>query len=75
MRLLDLKRDFRMNKGLYFLILPVVVYLIIFNYVPMAGIILGFERFTPKNGVYMSEWVGLKHFSDLHSALVFFTAC
>jgi putative aldouronate transport system permease protein len=72
MRLLDLKRDWRMNKGLYLLIIPVVVYLIIFNYVPMAGIVLGFERFTPKNGVYMSEWVGLKHFVTFFSS-VFFT--
>ncbi len=71
MRLLDLKRDWRMNKGLYFLILPVVVYLIIFNYVPMAGIVLGFERFTPKNGVYMSEWVGLKHFVTFFSSVFF----
>jgi putative aldouronate transport system permease protein len=60
-----------MNKGLYFLILPVVVYLIIFNYVPMAGIVLGFERFTPKNGVYMSEWVGLKHFVTFFSSVFF----
>ena len=71
MRLLELKRDWRMNKGLYFLILPVVVYLIIFNYIPMAGIVLGFERFTPKNGVYMSEWVGLKHFVTFFSSVFF----
>jgi putative aldouronate transport system permease protein len=60
-----------MNKGLYLLIIPVVVYLIIFNYVPMAGIVLGFERFTPKNGVYMSEWVGLKHFVTFFSSVFF----
>ena len=71
MRLLELKRDWRMNKGLYFLIIPVVIYLIIFNYVPMAGIVLGFERFTPKNGVYMSEWVGLKHFVTFFSSVFF----
>lgn len=71
MRLLELKRDWRMNKGLYFLIIPVVVYLIIFNYIPMAGIVLGFERFTPKNGVYMSEWVGLKHFVTFFSSVFF----
>ncbi|MDD6022625.1 MAG: ABC transporter permease subunit [Oscillospiraceae bacterium] len=71
MRLLELKRDWRMNKGLYFLIIPVVIYLIIFNYVPMAGIVLGFERFTPKNGVYMSEWVGLKHFTTFFSSVFF----
>ena len=71
MRLIELKRDWRMNKGLYMLIVPVVVYLIIFNYVPMAGIVLGFERFTPKNGVYMSEWVGLKHFVTFFSSVFF----
>ena len=51
MRLIELKRDWRMNKGLYLLILPIVVYLIILNYLPMAGIVLCFERFTTKNGV------------------------
>ena len=71
MRLLELKRDWRMNKGLYLLIIPVVIYLIIFNYVPMAGIVLGFERFTPKNGVFMSEWVGLKHFVTFFSSVFF----
>ena len=71
MRMIELRRDWRMNKGLYLLIIPVVVYLIIFNYVPMAGIVLGFERFTPKNGVYMSEWVGLKHFTTFLSSVFF----
>ena len=71
MRMIELRRDWRMNKGLYLLIVPVVVYLIIFNYVPMAGIVLGFERFTPKNGVYMSEWVGLKHFTTFFSSVFF----
>ena len=71
MRLIELRRDWRMNKGLYILIIPVVVYLIIFNYVPMAGIVLGFERFTPKNGVFMSEWVGLKHFVTFFSSVFF----
>ena len=71
MRMIELRRDWRMNKGLYLLIIPVVVYLIIFNYVPMAGIVLGFERFTPKNGVYMSEWVGLKHFTTFFSSVFF----
>ena len=71
MRLIELKRDWRMNKGLYLLVLPIVVYLIIFNYLPMAGIVLGFERFTPKNGVYMSEWVGLKHVTTFFSSVFF----
>lgn len=71
MRWIELKRDFRMNKGLYALILPVVLYLIIFNYLPMGGLVLSFERFTPKNGVFFSEWVGLKHFVTFFSSVFF----
>ena len=71
MRWIDLKRDFRMNKGLYALIVPIVIYIFIFNYLPMGGIIMCFERFSPKNGVFFSEWVGLKHFIDFFSTYYF----
>lgn len=71
MRLIDIKRDFRMNKGLYAIIIPIIIYFIIFNYLPMAGIIMSFERFSPKTGVYFSEWVGLKHFVDFFSTYYF----
>jgi putative aldouronate transport system permease protein len=53
------------------LALPVLAYFIIFNYVPMAGIILGFEKFTPKAGVFLSEWIGLKNFTDFFGSYYF----
>ncbi len=71
MRWIDLKRDIRMNKGLYVMILPIVLFLFVFNYLPMGGIILSFERFTPKNGVFFSEWVGLKHFISFFTSVYF----
>ena len=71
MRWIELKRDIRMNKGLYILILPIVLFLLIFNYLPMGGIVLAFERFTPKNGVFFSEWVGLKHFISFFTSVYF----
>lgn len=71
MRWIELKRDIRMNKGLYILILPIVLFLFIFNYLPMGGIVLAFERFTPKNGVFFSEWVGLKHFISFFTSVYF----
>ena len=71
MRWIELKRDIRMNKGLYVLILPIVLFLFIFNYLPMGGIVLAFERFTPKNGVFFSEWVGLKHFISFFTSVYF----
>ena len=71
MRLKDIKRDFIRNKSVYLLSLPVVVYFIIFNYIPMAGLVLGFEKFTPKAGVFLSEWVGLKNFISYFTSYYF----
>lgn len=71
MRLKDIRRDFIRNKSVYLLALPVLLFFIIFNYIPMAGIILGFERFTPKAGVFLSEWVGLKNFINFFESYYF----
>ncbi len=71
MRLKDIKRDFIRNKSAYLLALPVLLFFIIFNYIPMAGIILGFEKFTPKAGVFLSEWVGLKNFINFFGSYYF----
>jgi len=71
MRLKDIKRDFTRNKSVYLLALPVIAYFIIFNYIPMAGLILGFEKFTPKAGVFLSEWVGLKNFISYFTSYYF----
>lgn len=48
---------------LYLLLLPALVYLIVFNYGPMYGIIIAFKDYKANLGYWGSEWVGLKHFS------------
>lgn len=55
---LDIKRD----QYLYLLIFPGVLYFIVFKYVPMWGIIIAFQEYSPYVGVLKSEWVGLEHF-------------
>lgn len=47
---------------LYLLLLPAVVYLFIFNYMPMYGVQIAFKNFRPSKGIWGSEWVGLKYF-------------
>ena len=54
----DIKRD----KWLYLLLLPGLIYFIIFKYLPMFGIVIAFENYVPYSGVLGSEWVGLKWF-------------
>lgn len=71
MRLKDIKRDFIRNKSAYLLALPVLAFFIIFNYIPMAGIVLSFQKFTPKAGVFASEWVGLKNFINFFGSYYF----
>ena len=46
----------------YLLILPAIIYLIIFNYQPMYGVQIAFRDFRASRGIVDSPWVGLKHF-------------
>lgn len=57
-----IKTDFKINRSLYFLAIPVLLYFIIFKYVPMYGALIAFKEYTPKLGVLRSEWVGFDHF-------------
>lgn len=47
---------------LYVLLLPALVYIIVFHYVPIYGLQIAFREFKPKLGFTGSQWVGLKHF-------------
>lgn len=61
------KKDFQRNKWLYVMILPVVLYYILFAYLPMTGIVIAFKDYKPALGIWDSAWTGmygLKHFID-----------
>lgn len=55
--------NFKRNWQLHLMILAPFVYLFIFHYVPMYGIQIAFKDYTPRLGIWNSEWVGLKHFA------------
>lgn len=59
---LRLTTDMKKNYILYLMILPVVVYYVIFAYVPMYGVQLAFKDFVIKKGFWGSPFVGLAHF-------------
>lgn len=60
-----IRKDFTRNKWKYFIVIPVIVYLLIFNYKPMYGLIIAFKRFRPQLGILDSPWVGLQNFKSL----------
>ena len=47
---------------LYLILLPTLLYVLVFYYGPMYGILMAFQDYKPKSGIWGSEWVGLKHF-------------
>lgn len=57
-----LVRDLRMHKYKYILVLPVVIFFILFHYKAMYGIVIAFQNYRPTRGIAKSDWVGLKHF-------------
>ncbi len=60
------------NKILYLMILPGVLYFLIFKYLPMAGLIIAFQDYQPYLGIFGSPWVGFKHFIRLFTEPTFF---
>lgn len=67
------KHDFKMNWRIYLLVAPLLVYFFIFNYLPMGGIVMAFQDFSPVKGFFRSEWVGLDNFIKFFTAPDFFT--
>lgn len=53
------------------MMLPALLYYIIFHYGPMYGAIIAFKEYTPSNGIINSEWVGLANFQDFFSGFYF----
>ncbi|HEU5103748.1 MAG TPA: ABC transporter permease subunit [Roseiflexaceae bacterium] len=64
-------KDFRRNKYIYLMLLPVLAYYIIFHYIPMYGAQIAFRDFVPARGIWGSEWIGFEHFEDFFKGIFF----
>lgn len=73
-RLSDLWRRIKLNKQVYFLIAPVLIWLIIYSYVPMYGIILAWKDYSAAKGIWGSKWVGWEYFEFMFSDPAFLGA-
>ena len=57
-----LRLDIAKNRWLYILLIPGLIYFLVFKYLPMWGIIIGFEDYSPFLGPFQSPWKGLYWF-------------
>ncbi|MGI8315921.1 ABC transporter permease [Halobacillus mangrovi] len=55
-------KQFKNNYELYLMLLPALIYFLIFHYVPMYGVLIAFKDYMPTEGVLGSPWVGFEHF-------------
>lgn len=57
-----LKKDLKVNTSLYFIVLPVLLFYLVFRYFPMYGTLIAFKNYSPGLGIFGSPWVGFSHF-------------
>jgi putative aldouronate transport system permease protein len=63
--------NYRKNKALYWMISPIIIYVIIFNYLPMFGLAIAFQDYSITKGILGSEWVGFRNFIDFFESFYF----
>ena len=68
------RRRLKMDYPLYLMLSIPVILLFIFNYIPMAGIAIAFQKYLPAKGMRGSDWVGLLNFQNLFTMPGFFQA-
>lgn len=67
-----LLKNIKAHPLLYIMIIPVVVYFLVYHYYPMYGMIISLFDYVPAKGIFGSDFVGLKHFKGFLSDPYFF---
>jgi putative aldouronate transport system permease protein len=58
-------KELHNNRIYLMLLIPAVLYVVIFNYIPMGGVVIAFKNYNYSSGILGSAWVGLKNFKFL----------
>lgn len=57
------KNKILQNYQLYLMVLPTLIFIFIFCYIPMYGVLMAFQDYSPTAGILGSQWVGFEHFT------------
>ncbi len=66
-----LKADYREHKIIYIMLIPVVLYYVVFQYGPFGGLIVAFKDYKPALGIWDSTWIGFRNFTDFFGSYYF----
>lgn len=64
---MKLIKDIRKNWMLWLMVLPGILYVVIFNYLPLTGLVMAFQKLDLRKGVFTSPFVGFDNFKFLFS--------
>ena len=64
-------KEVRNHYRLYLMLALPLVYLILFCYVPMGSLIIAFEDYSVRQGIFKSQWIGLLQFDKIFSTPTF----
>ena len=64
-------RRVKRKRVLYLMLLPGMLLLLIFHYIPMWGVLIAFKDYRVLKGILASDWVGLKHFRAFFGGRMF----
>ena len=59
------------HKHLYLMLIPGILFFVVFKYIPMFGALIAFKDYSPIKGFSGSPWVGLKHFENFFFSIYF----
>ncbi len=65
------KKNIRKTWVLYLFVLPALIYMLLFNYLPMYGVQIAFRDYKATQGIIGSKWVGFKHFKTFFESYQF----
>lgn len=69
--LMQVGRKINKSKYLYIMLIPMVLYYVLFHYMPMYGAQIAFRDYLPSIGIWESPWVGLTYFKQFFNSVYF----
>ncbi len=66
-----IKDELYRNGILYIMAIPVILYFILFMYLPMFGLVIAFKKYDIAKGIFGSQWVGFRYFKEFFTGLYF----
>ena len=69
----SLLTNIKRNKLLYGMLVPGIIFFIVYRYIPIGGLAIAFQDYKVYKGMFGSDWVGFDHFLYLFQSADFYT--